>query len=103
MTLGLGFDKNFPNSHITIAIAQHTNKHQNNYINKFGFGCPLVNIICSKWQPMQNQSKYTNLKGFKIATFEKIIEFVESFCHKKYTTLKMHFFLSLHLPDIEVF
>ena len=102
MTLGLDFDKHFLNNHITTVIAYHTNKHQNYYISRFVFGRPLVNITYSKWQPVQNQSKYTNLKGFKIATSDKIMEFVESFCHKKFTIMKMHFFLSLHLPKIEV-
>ena len=62
MRLGLGFDNNFLDNHVTTLIAYHTIKHQKGHISEFLFECPLVNNTCSKWQRRQNKSKYTNLK-----------------------------------------
>ena len=73
--LGLDLDKKFPNNHITTVIAQHRNKHQNDYISKFVFGHPLVNITCSKWQPISEhylQQMATNTESKQIYKFERI-------------------------------
>ena len=37
MTLGLDFENNFPDTHITTLIAKHTIKHQEGHIGQFVF------------------------------------------------------------------
>ena len=97
-SVNLDFENNFANNHITTVIAHHTTKHQNNHICKFVFGCPLVNITCSKWQQIQNQGQQISLKEFKVATPNKNLEFVESFCQKiHYYEDAFFFFLFISL------